>query len=374
MKIFNLMQIVPSLQSGGVEQGTVDLSNYLASLKIRNFIISNGGNLLSYLNKQYVEHSILPVHSKNFFKMPFTAKKVNNLLKKSEINILHLRSRAPAWMIPYLAKDNLKIVSTFHNVYGHENMIKKIYNKKLSKVDKIVAISSYVKNEITNLYKINPDKIKVINRGIDINFFDKDNINQEFFINFLKKNNISPDNKIILFPGRLTKWKGQIEFLNIVSALKDKKIIFYFIGDDKNTSYKNKFINEINKKNLNNVCRVLGNLNSEELKIMYKCSDIVISAPLKPEGFGRIISESLAMKKIILAYNYGGAKDQIDKLDDLYKLNPGQLNELKNRILKVLEMDQVTINNLGNIAREHVSKNFSKNLMLESYYNFYQEL
>ena len=77
----------------------------------------------------------------------------------------------------------------------------------------------------------------------------------------------------------MTKWKGQIEFLNIVSALKDKKIIFYFIGDDKNTSYKNKFINEINKKNLNNVCRVLGNLNSEELKIMYKCSDIVISAP-----------------------------------------------------------------------------------------------
>ena len=80
------------------------------------------------------------------------------------------------------------------------------------------------------------------------------------------------------------------------------------------------------------------------------------------------------MKKIILAYNYGGAKDQIDKLDDLYKINPGQLNELKNSILKVLEMDQITINNLGNIAREHVSKNFSKNLMLESYYNFYQEL
>ena len=374
MKIFNLMQIVPSLQSGGVEQGTVDLSNYLASLKIRNFIISNGGNLLSYLNKQYVDHSILPVHSKNFFKMPFTAKKVNKLLKESEINILHLRSRAPAWMLPYLEKDNLKIVSTFHNIYGHENIIKKIYNKKLSKVDKIVAISNYVKNAIIDLYKINPEKIKVINRGIDVNFFDSDNIDQEFFINFLKKNNILPDNKIILFPGRLTKWKGQIEFLNIVNALKDKKIIFYFIGDDKNTSYKNKFINEINKKNLNNICRVLGNLDSEELKIMYKCSDIVISAPLQPEGFGRVISESLSMRKIILAYNYGGAHDQINNLDDLYKIKPGSLDDLKNKIIKVLEMDQITTNNLGNIARDHVVKNFSKNLMLESYYNFYQEL
>ena len=107
---------------------------------------------------------------------------------------------------------------------------------------------------------------------------------------------------------------------------------------------------------------------------MYKCSDMVISAPLKPEGFGRIVSESLSMKKIILAYNYGGAKDQIEKLDDIYKINPGQLDELKNKIIKVLEMDQITINNLGNFAREHVSKNFSKSLMLESYLNFYQEL
>ena len=125
-----------------------------------------------------------------------------------------------------------------------------------------------------------------------------------------------------MFPGRLTKWKGQIEFLNIVNALKDKKIIFYFIGDDKNISYKNKFINEINKKKLNNICRVLGNLNSEELKIMYKCSDIIISAPLKPEGFGRRVSAALAMKKIGLAYNFGGVKNQLEKLDSLYKVNP----------------------------------------------------
>ena len=374
MKNFILLQIIPSLDSGGAERGTVDLANYLAEKNIHSYIISNGGKMLPYLNRKKVSHIQLPVHSKNLLKMPFVARKVSKIIRENKINIVHVRSRAPAWMMKFITIKNFKTVSTFHNIYGTQYFLKQKYNQAMSKFDHVVAISNYVKIKITELYGINANKISVIQRGVDENFFNpKINNNDEFEI-FLSKYDIPSNKKIILYPGRLTAWKGQIEFLNIVSALKDKKIIFYFIGDDKNTSYKNKFINEINKKNLNNVCRVLGNLNSEELKIMYKCSDLVVSAPLKPEGFGRIISESLSMKKIILAYNYGGAKDQFDKLNDLYKINPGQLNELKNKIVKVLEMDQITINNLGNIAREHVSKNFSKNLMLESYYNFYQEL
>ena len=374
MKIFNLIQILPSLRSGGVEEGTVDLSNYLASLKIKNYIISNGGELLSYLNKKYVEHNILPIHSKNFLKIPFVARKVNMILKKSEIDILHFRSRFPAWMLPFLSKKNIKIISTFHNVYGHENIIKRIYNKQLANVDKIIAISNYVKDEIIQNYKIHPDKIKVINRGVDVDFFKNEITDQDLFINFLKKNNIEANKKIILFPGRLTRWKGQIEFLNVVNSLKNENIIFYFVGDDKNTSYQQKFIKEINAKKLNNMCRVLGHFNKKELKMMYKCANVVISAPLKPEGFGRIISESLSMKKIVLAYNYGGAHDQLEHLDNLYKVNPGDLSELKNKIINVLELDQISIDNLGNIGRDHILKNFSKNKMLESYFNFYQEL
>ena len=162
-------------------------------------------------------------------------------------------------------------------------MIKKIYTRQLSNVDKIVAISKYVKDEIVKNYSINQDKISVINRGIDVNFLNAEINKQKNYIYFINKHKINVQNKIILFPGRLTEWKGQLEFLKIVEYFKGEPIVFYFVGDDKNTSYLKKLNKEIIKKNLNHNCCILGHLKKNELKIMYQCSDIVISAPLKPE-------------------------------------------------------------------------------------------
>ena len=374
MKKFNLMQVLPSLQSGGVEQGTIDLANFLASLEIKNHITSNGGQLIAQLNKKYVEHNILPVHSKNFFKIPFTAKKIDQIINKKDINILHVRSRAPAWLLPFVNKQHIKTVSTFHNVYGNQNFIKRLYNKQLSKVDKIIAISNYVKEEIINIYKIKSDKITIINRGIDVQFLNSLIDNENSFIRFLTEKNINTNKKIILFPGRLTNWKGQIEFLKIIEFFKDDPIIFYFVGDNKNKSYEKKLTREIFKKNLNINCRILGHLKKDELKMMYQCSDIIISAPLKPEGFGRVVSEALSMKKIILAYNFGGARDQLKNLDDLYKIKPKDYEEMRVKINIVLKLDKDKVLSMGNKARNHVVENFSKDSMLQSYLDFYQEL
>ena len=104
MTKFNLMQIVPSLHSGGVEQGTIDVANHIAENLDNNFIISNGGQMIKYLNRRHVHHYVLPVHSKNFFNMRFVAKKINYIIKENNINLLHVRSRAPAWLLPYINK------------------------------------------------------------------------------------------------------------------------------------------------------------------------------------------------------------------------------------------------------------------------------
>ena len=181
MKKFNLMQIIPELNSGGVEKGTIDLANYLAQKNINNFIVSNGGKMLPLLNKKFVTHYHLSVHSKNFLRMPFVSKKINSIINKENISLIHLRSRAPAWLLPYINKKNIKTISTFHNVYGTQNFLKKLYNKQLGNVDKIIAISEYVKNEISKIYKIDLKKIKVINRGSDEEFFDAKTINNEKF-------------------------------------------------------------------------------------------------------------------------------------------------------------------------------------------------
>ncbi len=374
MNKFKLMQILPSFRSGGVEQGTLDVANYLASLDKINYICSNGGQMISNLSKKNIIHFKLPVHSKNFFKMPFNAKKINQIVKERDINILHFRSRAPAWLLPYINIKNLKTVSTFHNVYGSQNIFKNFYNRQLGKVDKIVAISNYVKEEIVNKYKFNHRNITVINRGIDTDFFDFDMKDKEYLPMFIRKFNIDINKKIILFPGRLTQWKGQIEFLKIVEYFKDQPIIFYFVGDDKNNSYLANLKQNINNKKLNINCKVIGHLNRKDLKMMYSCCNLVISAPLKPEGFGRVVSETLSMKKIILAYNIGGVSDQLKALDEIYKVNNQDSDEMIFKIKRALDINENTRFILGDAARKHVTNNFSKKNMLSSYLNLYQEL
>ena len=374
MKKFNLLQIIPSLNSGGVEQGTLDLANYLSESNTKNLIISNGGSMLSYLNKKNVHHYKLPVHSKNFFKMPFIAKKINEIIMQNNINILHVRSRAPSWILPYINKKKLVTVSTFHNVYGHQNVFKRIYNKGLSNTKFIVAISEYVKEEIVNHYNIDPKKITVINRGIDTNFYDAKINNENQFINFIDKYNIPSDKKIILYPGRLTNWKGQIEFLNIIEKLKNEHYFFYFVGDNKNHTYTNKLLKIIEKKHLTSNCKVLNHLNKDNLKMMYQCADLVVSMPVKPEGFGRIISESIAMKKIIIADNVGGAYNQLKNLDPIYKINSRDPDELINKINFILKLDPEKLLEIKNISRKHVEDKFSRTGMLKNYVSFYEEI
>ena len=126
MSPFNVVQIIPELKSGGVERGTIDVANYLSNLKIHNHIISNGGFLEKELNYNFTNHLKLPVHSKNFLLFPKIAIKIDKYIKEKNINLVHVRSRAPAWLVNILNKDKIKTISTFHNVYSGNFFFKKI--------------------------------------------------------------------------------------------------------------------------------------------------------------------------------------------------------------------------------------------------------
>ena len=195
MKNFNLLQIIPSLDSGGVEQGTVDVANFIGKKNLGSFIVSNGGRMLVLLNRKKTDHFKLPIHSKNIFSLPFVANKLSKIISVKKINIVHVRSRFPAWYLQIIRNKKFKTVSTFHNVYGSQNLFKKIYNKALGRVDHIVAISDFVKSTIINTYKISENKITVINRGVDTKLFNAEINNSNNFINFLDKYSLSSEKK-----------------------------------------------------------------------------------------------------------------------------------------------------------------------------------
>ena len=373
MSSFNLVQIVPSLDSGGVERGTVDVANFLAQKQIKNFIITSGGKMIKELDDNLVHVHQLPVSSKNFFSYPSIGSKINKFIQANNINLVHVRSRGPAWMVNLMSKNNIKTISTFHNVYGGNSFIKKMYNKGLSKMDYLIAISEYVRETVIQKYNITNKNISVINRGIDTEYFNQP-INNTYKEDFINRHQIDKSKKIILFPARLTRWKGQLEFVDVIRKITTESILVLFAGDTKNDSYTKQLREKINKSNLKDTCKILGSVSQEDMRLLFDISDLSVSLPLRAEGFGRTISESLYSGTPVIAFNYGGAKNQLENLSNFFKSIPQDYVSLPNKIDLLLNLsgDQ-KIKILQNV-KTVIENNFSKENMVNQYLEFYESV
>ena len=371
MSSFNLVQIVPSLDSGGVERGTVDVANFLAENKIQNFIITSGGKMIKELDENFTHVHQLPVASKNFFSYPLIAKKINKFIKANNINIVHVRSRGPAWMINLMAKKNIKTISTFHNLYGGNSYFKKMYNKGLSKMDHLVAISDYVKETIVKKYNLTANKISVINRGIDTEYFNQ-LVHDGTKDDTINTHQIDTAKKIILFPARITSWKGQLEFIDVIKKMDTQNILVLFAGDTKNKSYTKLVRDKIEQNNLKQVCKILGSVNQEEMRSLYQIADLSLSFPLRTEGFGRTVSESLYSKTPVLAFDYGGVKNQLANLSDMFKVKPQDFQVLPAKIEKLLSLSEVEKKEALEGVQSVIESNFSKINMVKQYLKLYE--
>jgi len=373
MSSFNLVQIVPSLDSGGVERGTVDVANFLAEKKIQNFIITSGGKMIKELNNHFIHVHQLPVASKNFFSYPLIARKINQFIKANNINIVHVRSRGPAWMINLMSKKNINTIATFHNVYGGNSILKKLYNKGLSKMDHLVAISDYVKETIVKKYNLPPNNISVINRGVDTEYFNQP-LDIAIRDNIIKTHQVDTAKKIILFPARMTSWKGQLEFINVLKKMDTQNILVLFAGDTKNKSYTKLVRDKIEKNNLEGVCKILGSVNQDEMRSLFHVADLSVSFPLRAEGFGRTVSESLYSKTPVLAFDYGGVKNQLANLSEIFKVKPQDYQALPAKIEKLLSLSEVQKKEAIEGVQLVIENNFSKINMVNQYLKLYESL
>ena len=373
MSSFNLVQIVPSLDSGGVERGTVDVANFLAEKKIHNFIITSGGKMIKELDKNFTHIHQLPVATKNFFAYPLIARKINQFIKTNNINIAHVRSRGPAWMINLMAKNNIKTIATFHNVYAGNSYVKKFYNKGLSKMDHLVAISDYVKETIIKKYNLSPNNISVINRGIDTKYFNQP-LDVSIRDKLIKTNQIDTAKKIILFPARITSWKGQLEFIDVIKKIDTQNILVLFAGDTKNESYTKLVRDKIKQNNLESVCKILGGVNQDEMRCLYQIADLSVSFPLRAEGFGRTVSESLYSKTPVLAFDYGGVKNQLEDLSEIFKVKPQDFIGLPAQIEKLLSLSDDQKKEALEGVQSFIESDFSKTNMANQYLKLYESV
>jgi len=376
-----VLQVIPKLGYGGAETGCYDIAHYLPENNCKSFIITSGGDLTKYVDKEKVKLIKLPVHSKNPLLILFNAIALIIIILLYNIQIVHARSRAPAWSCLFATKmTGRKFVTTFHGTYNFDNKMKKFYNSVMVRSDLIIAGSNFIFSHIKENYSKllnNKKKLLVIFRGINVDYFDLTTKVESEENKLLKKWEINENKKIILMPGRLTFWKGQelfLEAVNLVNIQLGYEAFYAVIlGNDQGRDlYKKKLVRLTEQFRMTKQVKFIDIC--KDMALAYKVADIIISASIEPEAFGRVSVEAQSMQKIIIASNLGGSNETVIDEKTGYLFTSGDAKSLSEKILKVLNLDEITIKSLGIEGRKNVVNKFNVEKMCFSTYSEYKKL
>ncbi|MDC3089807.1 glycosyltransferase family 4 protein [Candidatus Pelagibacter sp.] len=376
-----VLQVIPRLGYGGAETGCYDIAHYLSENNCKSFIVTSGGELTKFINKDKVRLIRLPVHSKNPILIFLNSIFLIGIILFFNITIVHARSRAPAWSCLLATKlTRRKFVTTFHGTYNFNGKVKKFYNSIMVRSDLVIAgsnfIFSHIKQNYSELLKLKK-KFLVIFRGINVDYFDPSSKLEEDEKKLLKKWEIDKEKKIILVPGRLTSWKGQemlIEAVNLTKVeLGYEAFHLVILGSAQGRDlYKKKLIRITEQHRLTNQIKFIDHC--KDMALAYQVSDIVISPSIEPEAFGRVAVEAQSMERLIIASNIGGSNETIIDEKTGFLFEAGNVNSLSKKIIQAITMDESSLKLMGKEGRKNVIKKFNVEKMCFSTYSEYKRL
>ncbi len=370
-----VLQVLPELNQGGVELGTIEIASELQKKGIENYVASEGGRLESALERIKVQHFTLPLKTKNIFKMYLNSLRLAKIIKKYGINVVHARSRAPAWSAYWAAKRcGVHFITTFHGTYGlGPKGIKKVYNKIMTFGELVIAISEHIKNHIIKDYGVPENKIRLVHRCVNMENFDIENTSAERMIKLMEENGIPEDKPLITLIGRLTNWKGQKLLLNALNLIKDEDFCALLIGDDQG---RKKYSDELKDmvKNFELSDRVHFIRHVSDVPAAMMISDVVLSTSIEPEAFGRIAIEGQAMGRIVVASNIGGSKETvIDGVTGrLFESNNAE--DLAEKLRWALHLSAKEREKIGAAAVKNIKQHFTKQIMCDKTLEVYNEV
>jgi glycosyltransferase involved in cell wall biosynthesis len=327
-KKINILQVLPSLESGGVERGTIEIANYLRSRAQNSFVISNGGRMVTELKKNGSVHLKLPIGKKN----PFTLLLIPIIIYfiyKNKINIIHARSRMPAWLIFLTIKLIPKKIRPYFvtTVHGYNSI--SLYSKIMTMGDKVIVVSNFIKNFIIKNYNVDPKKIYLIHRGVPRNLKKTMKIDFDMWrILFEKNYPIIKNKKILTISARVSRTKGIDFFIDLISNLRKAEINIHglIVGETKSASYLKKINRQIEDLDLKKNISILGYRYDIYNIIQY--SDITYCLSIVPEPFGRGVIESIKLGTPVLGFDHGGCGEQLTEIFPAGKVKYKNLNEL----------------------------------------------
>jgi glycosyltransferase involved in cell wall biosynthesis len=375
MHRLKVLQILPELKSGGVERGTLEIASALVRAGHSAFVCSAGGPMVTELEALGARHLLLHSNSKNPLRMFANIFALRKLIQENNIQIIHARSRAPAWSAFFAAKmTGIAFVTTFHGTYNATNLLKIYYNSIMLKGDKVIAVSNYIKKHIETKYHFLSDKLTVVPRGVDLDYFCPDAVSEDRKKKMQKHLGVKLAGKVILLPARFARWKGHIYLLNALQYLRGKSFTCLLVGDvsDRHHEYKLEIEKLIEEYNLKNKVHIIPAVS--DMPALYSLADIVISASQEPEAFGRTVTEAQAMKKIVIATNIGAPLETIVDGKTGYLVDYNNPSSLSDTLNELLDKSEKELKTMQQSARKNVEHSFSLQTMCDKTIAVYNEL
>ncbi len=305
-----VLQVIPRLVSGGAERGTVELAEALTAAGWNAYVASAGGPLEHFITRSGGVHLTLPLASKNPLVMRRNVAALTHAIRRCDIDIVHARSRAPAWSAWAAARATGRhFVTTFHNAYGRGSRLKQRYNSVMARGERVIAISEFVGEHAAQVYGVGADRLRTIPRGVDLDVFDPRQVGGARMAILARQWRLPDGMPIVMLPGRLTRWKGGLDFIAAIGLLDRHDILCLIIGAEQRPGFRRELETAINNRRLNGLFRIVEDC--RDMPAAYMLADVVVSASTEPEGFGRVIVEAQAMGRPVVATDHGGARETI---------------------------------------------------------------
>src|SRR5260370_6318870 len=283
-----VLQILPNLVSGGAERGTIELAGALVAAGWTSYVAAAGGPLERDLARAGAGHLILPLASKNPLTMRRNTAALARTIRRLGIDIVHARSRAPAWSAWSAARATGRhFVTTFHNAYDAGAALKHWYNSVMARGERVIAISDFVADHAAKVYGVGPDRLRTIPRGVDLDIFDPSRVGAERIVTLARQWRLPDGAEVVMLPGRLTRWKGGLDFITAVAALGRRDICCLLVGSAQRRGVRRELEAAIDRHGLGGLFRIVDDC--RDIAAAYMLAAVVVFASRCPEGFRRVI-------------------------------------------------------------------------------------
>lgn len=376
-----VLQIIPALDkiNGGVERGTLDVARELINEGFESSILSSGGEMAEKYKYRGVEHHELNLKNKGIYNFFVNKRKFENIINHIAPDIIHIRSRWPAFCFNKIIKQmRLPLVTTFHGTYsGNLFLPKKKYNSVMTEGDKVITISQFIDDHVRFNFPNCKSRLVQINRGIDTDYFNLKAVTRLRKEKLLSNLTLSENVHVILLPARITSWKGHIVALDAVNLITKKDASLNFVmllvgSEDGNGKFTKILEKKIKELGLESKVIFCGNLN--DMPAVYSIADIVLSTSIEPEAFGRVSAEASSMTKPIISTNHGGSREIIENNMTGWLVEHSNPEKLADKILEVLKFPTEKKDVIGSNARRRVKEKFGLRNMLNKTLTVYNDL